>query len=76
MYPPCFQGVSGLNINCNKSELVKIGNKGDEKSIARVLGCKTAKFSIKYLGIPLGAKYKDKKTWEPVIDMFESRLAR
>lgn len=25
--------------------------------------------------MPLGARYKEKKLWEPVIDMFESRLA-
>lgn len=70
----CFQGVFGLNINLNKSELVRIGDKGDENSFARVMGCETTKLPIKYFGVPLGVKYKDKKTWEPVIDMVKNRL--
>lgn len=27
------------------------------------------------LGVPLGAKYKDPKTWEPVVELFGRRLA-
>lgn len=38
-----------------------LGNHGDDASFARILECKTAKLPIKYLGVPLGAKYEDKK---------------
>lgn len=70
-----FQVVSGLKINLIKSELARIGGNGDVVSFARILRCKEIKFPFKYLGVPLGAKYKDQGTWEPIIDLFESRLA-
>lgn len=34
-----------------------------------------AKLPIKYLGIPLGVKHKDGSIWDPVISLFENRLA-
>lgn len=70
-----FQAVSGLKINLHKSELVRIGDGSDWKSFAQVLGCTAAQLLIKYLGLPLGAKYKDGSTWEPIIKLFENRLA-
>lgn len=48
---------------------------GDENSLDRILGCRTAQLPIKYLGTPLGARYKDKQTWEPVVEMSENRFA-
>lgn len=30
---------------------------------------------MKCLGMPLGAKYKDVRTWEPIVARFEKRLA-
>lgn len=71
----CFQVVSGLKINLNKSELARIWGSGDAGPFAKILGCKEVKFSFKYLGVPLGAKYKNQLTWEPVIELFEKRLA-
>lgn len=47
-----FQGASGLKINLQKMELVRIG--------ADVMECKEVSLPIKYLGMPLGTKYKDK----------------
>lgn len=52
----CFQMVSGLKINMRKTKLVRIGYRGEEESLALVLGRKTTTFPIKYLGLPLGAK--------------------
>lgn len=46
----CFQAVSGLKINLNKSELARIGGSGDAGPFARILGCKEVKFPFKYLG--------------------------
>lgn len=45
----CFQAVLGSNINLNKSELVKLGNRGDGDSLVAVLGCKAAQLPIKSL---------------------------
>lgn len=46
----CFQDVSGLNINLDKTELVKLGDKGDECGLAKVLGCKATNLPINILG--------------------------
>lgn len=70
-----LQAVSGLKINMLKSEMVGIGV-GSAAPFAQVLGCKSNQLPIKYFEIPLDAKYKDGKTWDPIIDLFEGRLAR
>lgn len=68
----CFQMVFGLKINLNKTEMIRIGNRREEASLARILGCKVTNLPIKYLGLPFGAKYKDVRTWESIIDIFGS----
>ena len=30
---------------------------------------------MKYLGLPLGAKFKDKTIWNPILEKMEKRLA-
>lgn len=71
----CFQMVFGLEINLNKTKMVRISDRREEASLAKILGCKVTNLPIKYLGLPLGTKYKDVRTWEPIIDMFGRRLA-
>lgn len=71
----CFHTVSGLKINLHKSEMARIGGIGDFGSFAMIMGCKEVKFPFKYLGLPLGARYKDQMSWEPVIELFERRFA-
>lgn len=70
-----FQIISGLKINMAKSELVKIGDRREERQLVDVLGCRVSDLPLKYLGLPLGAKFKDSRTWDPVVEMFERRLA-
>lgn len=71
----CFQAVSGLNINLDKSELVEFGCDCPAPLLTKVLGCKTANFPIKYLGILFGAKHKDSSCWEAIINIFQCKLA-
>lgn len=59
-----------------KMKLVRISDRGDERSLATVLGCKVTTLPIKYLSLLLGVKFKDVKTWKPIMDLFEKRLAR
>ena len=40
-----------------------------------VLGCKQGFLPMKYLGLPLGAKYKDKTIWNPILEKMERKLA-
>lgn len=49
----CFQAISRPNIHLNKSEMVKMGNRGDRDSLPVVLECQAVQLSIKYLGLPL-----------------------
>lgn len=69
-----FHGVSGLKINLQKTELVRVGSNGDGRQFTSMLESKAVSLPIKYLSLPLGAKYKNKATWEPVVKMFERRL--
>ena len=41
-------------------------------SARRCLGCTTDSFPISYLGLPLGAKFKDESIWELVVERFET----
>lgn len=59
----------------NKSEIVVIGADGDGNRFARVLGCKVVCLTIKYLGVSLGASFKDGKSWKLVVNLFERKLA-
>lgn len=48
---------------------------GNGRLYANVLECKEVSLPIKYLGLPFGAKYKNSLSWEPVVEMYERRLA-
>ncbi|XP_016186128.2 uncharacterized protein LOC107627822 [Arachis ipaensis] len=52
----CFELMSGLSINFDKSSLIPINCDDQwEQRICSVLGYKEASLSVKYLGISLGA---------------------
>ena len=57
----CFEAVSGLHINLGKSEIVPVGPVPDVEALAQVLGGRIASLPMKYLGLPLGARYKSKE---------------
>lgn len=69
----CFEVVSGLKINLTKSEIFQVGDECDIDSLAWILGCKIGSLPA-YLGLLLGASYKSKILWEPVIEKILSRL--
>nr|XP_023874649.1 uncharacterized protein LOC111987174 [Quercus suber] len=70
-----FEVVSGLKINFGKSELVPVGAVHNIELLLIVLGCKQGTLPMKYLGLPLGAKVKDKTIWNPILEKMERRLA-
>jgi hypothetical protein len=43
--------------------------------LASILACGVASLPIKYLDLPLGAKYKDSHIWNSIIEKMENRLA-
>jgi hypothetical protein len=44
------------------------------EDLASILGCSVASFPIKYLGLPLVAKYKDSNIWTSITEKMETRL--
>jgi len=71
----CFEAVSGLRINLSKSKIVPINEVGDVDELASILGCNVASLPLKYLGLPLGAKYKDSYTWNNIVEKMGNRLS-
>uniref|UniRef100_A0A2N9EFE5 Reverse transcriptase domain-containing protein n=1 Tax=Fagus sylvatica TaxID=28930 RepID=A0A2N9EFE5_FAGSY len=70
-----FEAVSGLKINLCKSEMVPVGCVPDLENLAGIMGCKTAQLPMNYLGLPLGAKFKSKAIWDPILEKMERKLA-
>ena len=70
-----FEAVLGLKINLGKSELVPVGVVCNIDLLLNVLGCKQGSLPMKYLGLPLGANFKDKTIWNPILEKMERKLA-
>ena len=70
-----FEAVSGLRVNLAKSSILPVGQVDNIHLLAGVLGCRVDSFPTYYLGLPLGAKFKDKSIWEPVVERFEKKLS-
>jgi len=51
---------AGLRVNLAKSSILLVGHVNNIQLLAGVIGCTVNSFPIYYLGIPLGAKFKDK----------------
>ena len=39
------------------------------------VGCQRETLPTKYLGLPLGAKFKERSIWNPILEKMERRLA-
>ena len=48
---------------------------GNLNALARTLCCKVGTLLMRYLGMPLGAHYKDSLIWYPIIEKMEKRLS-
>ena len=65
--------VFGLKINLGKSKLVLVGLVHNFDLLLNVLSYKQGTLPMKYLGLPLGAKFKDKTIWNPILEKIERR---
>ncbi len=70
-----FEAVSGLKINLSKSEIVPVGDVPHIVELMQILGCKQSVLPLQYLGLPLGATFKEQSIWNPVLERVEKRLA-
>jgi hypothetical protein len=49
----CYEAMSGLKINYEKSELFVVGVEDEERiRVANLFNCKVGSFPTKYLGVP------------------------
>ena len=69
-----FEEVSGLHINLGNSELVPVGGVHNLEDLVGLLECGQSSLPLKYLGLPLGAKFKDLSIWNPILERMERRL--
>ena len=70
-----FEEVLGLHINLGKSKLVPVGVVPNLEILVGMLGCGQSSLPLKYLGLPLSAKFKDLSVWNPILEKMERRLA-
>ena len=70
-----FEAVSELHINLAKSELVPVGEVLNMGELVALLGCRQSSLPMTYLGLLLGAKFKDRAIWNPILEKMEWRLA-
>uniref|UniRef100_A0A2N9HTX3 Reverse transcriptase zinc-binding domain-containing protein n=1 Tax=Fagus sylvatica TaxID=28930 RepID=A0A2N9HTX3_FAGSY len=52
-----------------------VGDVPNIEDIREILGCKLALLPMKYLGLPLGANFKENTIWNSVLEKVERRLA-
>ena len=69
-----FEVVSGLHINLAKSVLVPVGEVTNMGELVALLGCSQSHLPMTYLGLPLGAKFKDRAIWNSILERMEQRL--
>ena len=58
-----------------KSELVPIGVVHNMDVLVGMLGSRQSSLPLRYLGLPLGAKFKELSIWNPILEKMERRLA-
>jgi hypothetical protein len=71
----CFELVSGLKVNLAKSTLVPMGEVSNVGNLVEVLGCEVGTLPIPYLGLPLRSRFKDKASWNGVVEKSIRTLA-
>ena len=70
-----FEYITGLKVNVGKSEIVPVGEVGNLDALAHILCCKVGFLPMSYLGMPLGAHFKNALIWNPILKRVEKKLA-
>ena len=69
-----FEAITSLKVNVGKSEIVPVGEVGNLDALAHILCCKVGCLPMSYLGMPLGAHFKDASIWNPILEIVEKKL--
>ncbi|XP_065636444.1 uncharacterized protein LOC136070428 [Quercus suber] len=64
-----------LKVYVGKSEIVPVGEVGNLDALACILCCKVGRLPMSYLGMPLGAHFKDALIWNPILERVEKKLS-
>ena len=70
-----FEAMSGLKVNLDKSEIIPVGRVKNVEDLALEFGCKVSTFPSSYLGLPLGARFKEVAIWDRVEERLRKRLS-
>ena len=71
----CFENLSSMKINYNKSDLLTLGLEEEENlALARLFCCNIGNFPIKYLGVPLHFTNLRMEDIQPVVDKLIKRI--
>ncbi|RVW19703.1 hypothetical protein CK203_111582 [Vitis vinifera] len=70
-----FEVMSGLRVNLDKCELILVGRVENVEELTREFGCKFSMPPSSYLGLPLGARFKDVAVWDGVEERLRKRLS-
>ena len=70
----CFEAISRLSINLEKSELIPVGMVENVEGLALEFGCKVGALPSSYLGLPLGALFRSVVAWDGVEERFRKKL--
>ena len=54
-------------MNLAKSDLVLVGDVLNMGELVALLGCRQSSLPMTYLGLLLGAKFKDRAIWNPIL---------
>ena len=72
----CYEKMTGMNINYDKSGLLTIGIEEERvNDLAKIFCCKKGDFPLKYLGVPLHYSKLRKEDLQLVIDKIIKRIA-
>jgi hypothetical protein len=70
----CFETMSGLKINFDKSEVVILGySPKDQQQIADSLNCRLTSFPVSYLGMPIWDSRILIKDLDPLVERVKSK---
>ena len=72
----CYEQMTGMRINFDKSDMLTIGIEGDRMNeYAKFFCYKKGDFPIKYLGVPLHFTNLRKEDLQPIVDKIIKRIA-
>jgi hypothetical protein len=53
--------------------MVPVGSVANMDGLAAIMGCKIIPLPMNYLGLPLGANFKSKSIWDPILEKIERK---